>query len=309
MEVIFWKILGINLIVFLCGTLFGGLYDTIINAVIKKEKIFSYKHKCEKCGYLYNFYERLPIFPFLIKKGKCPKCKKSNGLEKYLNEILTGIVFVLVFNSIQYIKIFFGYNLRITNIEWVSKTLLLLTFPFVYMYINVIGRIEKKQKKIPMSMLILGIYLMVITFINRYLINYSDVVYKVKETYISLFYIMVVIGFLYMQMVYAKIDEKSGYVVDLVMYIFTLALLLGTENIIIALMFTMFYTIFVYAFGKYSSLKYKEEIVVKIEKSKVKSKKKEEYIYQPKHIPFTKIIGTFAMITFLVENYIQILAK
>ena len=50
---------------------------------------------CPKCNHKLKWYELIPVFSFLIQKGKCRKCGSSVSLFYPLIELSTGVLFLI----------------------------------------------------------------------------------------------------------------------------------------------------------------------------------------------------------------------
>ena len=59
---------------------------------------------CPHCKYNLAWLDLIPVFSFLFLKGKCRYCKKKISLQYPLVEILTGLVFLLIFFIMQDIE-------------------------------------------------------------------------------------------------------------------------------------------------------------------------------------------------------------
>lgn len=89
------------IIIFILGTLFGSFFNVVGYRLPKGLSIVYPGSFCPKCNHKLKWYELIPIFSFLIQKGKCRKCKCRISLFYPGIELLTGVLFVisyLVFN-------------------------------------------------------------------------------------------------------------------------------------------------------------------------------------------------------------------
>src|SRR3989344_4664509 len=59
---------------------------------------------CPHCKYNLAWLDLIPVFSFLFLKGKCRYCKKKISLQYPIVEILTGLVFLLIFFIMQDIE-------------------------------------------------------------------------------------------------------------------------------------------------------------------------------------------------------------
>ena len=87
--------------IFLLGICFGSFFNVVIYRFPKKLSIVSPRSFCPKCKSKITWRENIPIFSWLIQKGKCINCKESISFAYPLIEILTGIFFVVFSFSSQ----------------------------------------------------------------------------------------------------------------------------------------------------------------------------------------------------------------
>jgi len=83
---------------------FGLIIGSFLNVVIFRlntEKGFHGRSKCMNCRKQLCWYELFPIFSFLFLGGRCKTCKTKISLQYPLVELLTGVVFALLFLKFQ----------------------------------------------------------------------------------------------------------------------------------------------------------------------------------------------------------------
>ncbi|MBU4299044.1 prepilin peptidase [Patescibacteria group bacterium] len=93
--------------IFLLGLTVGSFLNSIIERLSKNETFLSGRSYCPGCKHILNWQDLIPIFSFLILRGKCRYCSQKISWQYPLVELTAGILFVLIMN----------YELRITNYE------------------------------------------------------------------------------------------------------------------------------------------------------------------------------------------------
>jgi prepilin signal peptidase PulO-like enzyme (type II secretory pathway) len=99
----------INLFVFLFGLAIGSFLNCLIYRLEKKKGFLKGRSYCPHCKHTLSWQDLIPVFSFLILKGKCRYCKKKISLQYPLIELATGLLFLSIF--IYFNDLFFIYFL------------------------------------------------------------------------------------------------------------------------------------------------------------------------------------------------------
>ncbi len=84
---------------FLFGLIFGSFYNVVGFRLPKDEEIVFEKSHCPKCKHTLQWYELIPVFSFLLQKGKCRYCHEKISLFYPFIELGTGLLFAVSFYS------------------------------------------------------------------------------------------------------------------------------------------------------------------------------------------------------------------
>lgn len=84
---------------FIFGLLFGSFINALVYRLHQGLEFINARSMCPKCKHTLTWYELVPIFSFLLQKGKCKHCGKPISWQYPLAEVLTGFLFVLVWQS------------------------------------------------------------------------------------------------------------------------------------------------------------------------------------------------------------------
>lgn len=90
------------LFVFLIGAIIGSFLNVVIHRVPLEESIVFPNSACPKCHQPIKSYDNLPILSWLILGGKCRNCKNSISPRYPAVELLTALVFLLVYWQIGF---------------------------------------------------------------------------------------------------------------------------------------------------------------------------------------------------------------
>src|SRR3989344_3248327 len=86
-----------SIFLFIFGTAIGSFLNVLIDRLPREESIMGRSH-CEYCKKILSPIDLIPVLSFLFLKGKCRYCGKKLSLQYPGIEILTGVLFVLIFN-------------------------------------------------------------------------------------------------------------------------------------------------------------------------------------------------------------------
>lgn len=83
--------------VFIFGTLIGSFLNVVIYRIPNRESIVFPSSKCPSCQTSLKWYHNVPIFSWLFLRGKCGFCKTPISKQYLIVELLTGIIFALLY--------------------------------------------------------------------------------------------------------------------------------------------------------------------------------------------------------------------
>jgi leader peptidase (prepilin peptidase)/N-methyltransferase len=85
------------IIIFLYGIVIGSFLNVCILRIPAGESIVTGRSHCDSCNTQIKWYDLIPIFSYLILRGRCRKCKAKLSIQYPIIEALNGIFYVLVF--------------------------------------------------------------------------------------------------------------------------------------------------------------------------------------------------------------------
>jgi len=98
------------------GMLFTSFSFLMAERIPKKETILGHSY-CESCKKELRLIDVLPVFGYLINKGKCSKCTYKIPIKYPLVELLGGLIFLMV-----YLLYGFSYEFLVVSIFiWVMQ--------------------------------------------------------------------------------------------------------------------------------------------------------------------------------------------
>lgn len=86
----------IAIFIFIFGVIIGSFLNVVILR-LKTGRTLGGRSFCFSCGKVLQVLELIPVFSFLFQKGKCKSCRTPLSWQYPLVEIVTGLVFVVVY--------------------------------------------------------------------------------------------------------------------------------------------------------------------------------------------------------------------
>ncbi len=121
----------IQIIVFLLGLSIGSFLNCIIYRLEKNQKP-SGRSYCPKCKHTLSYKDLVPLFSYILLKGKCRYCHKKISIEYPLVEFATGVLFVMVFYLSGFLEIVNYSFFDIFTLVYLFVVLFFLILIFVY---------------------------------------------------------------------------------------------------------------------------------------------------------------------------------
>lgn len=81
---------------FIFGLLVGSFVNVLIDRLPRGENVLWGRSRCDHCKKTLRWFELIPIFSFLIQRGRCRRCRKKLSIQYPLVELATGIGFTFL---------------------------------------------------------------------------------------------------------------------------------------------------------------------------------------------------------------------
>ena len=114
--------------------IFGIIIGSFLNVVILRYNTgmgIDGRSQCFSCGKDLRWFELVPLFSYLILRGKCARCKSKISWQYPLVEFMTGIVFAFIFLKYSYLLAFSSGSFVIALLFTLTAASLLIVI-FVY---------------------------------------------------------------------------------------------------------------------------------------------------------------------------------
>ncbi len=115
----------ISFVMFLLGLCVGSFLNVAIFRIHEGESVVRGRSKCQSCEEPISPRDLVPVFSYLILKGRCRRCQSILSWQYPVVELVTGVLFLLAFQKhglslifvrdavfVSYLIIIFVYDLR-----------------------------------------------------------------------------------------------------------------------------------------------------------------------------------------------------
>ncbi|MBR1461119.1 prepilin peptidase, partial [bacterium] len=134
------------LFIFIIGLVTGSFLNVVILRTISEESIVFPGSKCPKCQTPLKWYHNIPVLSYIFLGGKCAFCKEKISWQYPLVELLTGIIFVLLFIKFcNPFDLLFGLD-AINPITYFQLTNYIFSLVFACLFIVIAGTDIKEMK-------------------------------------------------------------------------------------------------------------------------------------------------------------------
>lgn len=142
----------INIFFIAClGLIFGSFTNVLVDRGQKGKKLSGFS-KCDFCGYKLKWFDNVPVFSFLLLKGRCRKCHKKLSWQYPLVELSMGLLFLFISWQTGFFEGYLNFE-KIIDISFY----LIIGFLFLAIFLW-----DLKYMIIPNSLVLIGV---VATFI------------------------------------------------------------------------------------------------------------------------------------------------
>jgi len=144
---------------FIIGTIFGSFLNMLVYRMNKGENLFGRSY-CDYTKKPLKIVDLIPIFSYVIFKGKCRDCHKKIPLLYPVIELLLGIISVIIFYKVSSIISIQADNLLPIIVNWLFIFSLCFTFIYFAYYDLLYWEVDFK------SVIIALIFFVIINIVN-----------------------------------------------------------------------------------------------------------------------------------------------
>lgn len=89
----------ITIYILVVSAVFGSVFGSFINCmawrIVNKESILKGRSHCTTCGHMLGVLDLIPIFSYILSKGRCRYCKEKYSPRYMVTELILAVVFML----------------------------------------------------------------------------------------------------------------------------------------------------------------------------------------------------------------------
>jgi leader peptidase (prepilin peptidase)/N-methyltransferase len=132
----------LSILVFIFGASIGSFVQVIASR-LHVAPIMKGRSKCLSCGEALRPYDLIPVFSYLLLKGKCRYCKSTYGVSALVIEILFGTAFLFLYHLV-----ILGQTTILASVLW------LIYYTFLFGTLGVMALYDRAHSYIPFSFLV-----------------------------------------------------------------------------------------------------------------------------------------------------------
>lgn len=87
----------VYILIFIYGIVLGSFLNVLIYRIPNKENFTTERSHCMKCGGKIKWYDLIPLFSYIILRGRCRYCKEKISVQYPVVEGLNGLLYVFIF--------------------------------------------------------------------------------------------------------------------------------------------------------------------------------------------------------------------
>jgi len=104
-----------GIFIFILGAMTGSFLNVcIVRLPLEKSIVFPASH-CVACRTPIKWYDNIPLFSWLILRGRCRACREKISFRYWLVELLTGVIFFLFFKHYGFQSILWPYLVMVSG--------------------------------------------------------------------------------------------------------------------------------------------------------------------------------------------------
>ena len=96
-------------VIFVIGLLLGSFFNVCIYRIPREESVVFPPSHCTSCGTQLKSLDLIPLFSWIFLRGRCRTCKTRISFQYPLVELVTGLLYLLLFLKFGFTGNFITY--------------------------------------------------------------------------------------------------------------------------------------------------------------------------------------------------------
>ena len=190
-------------IIFLMGSFFGSFFTLAVYRIPLHKNITHEHSFCPNCNHKLGILDLMPIFSYIFLRGKCRYCSQKIRIRYLLLEVLSGIVFVLLFS---------GMEINLLNIE-ITKIISFTFLVLIYCALAINAGIAKEKKQYQKSVTIFGLITLAVYILYLCIVEMANI-YRYAIYIIAL--LISIIAYFVLNLISKRRDINKYFIINIV---------------------------------------------------------------------------------------------
>jgi len=109
------------ILIFILGLIVGSFSNVCIYRIPRNESIIYPASHCPKCCSKIKPFDNIPLFSFILLKGRCRHCKSKISIQYPMVELLTGLIYLIIY-------LIYGFSVQTLIYIILSSALIIIAF-------------------------------------------------------------------------------------------------------------------------------------------------------------------------------------
>ena len=144
-----------SVLIFIVGLLLGSFFNVCIYRIPREESIAFPPSHCTSCGTQLKWLDLIPLFSWIFLRGRCRTCKTRISFQYPLVELVTGLLYLLLFLK-------FGFSGSFISYIILTSILIITT------------GIDIEHQIIPNGLVLIGVIAGIILIIAGFSVHWKD---------------------------------------------------------------------------------------------------------------------------------------
>lgn len=108
-------------LIFIYGLIIGSFLNVCIYRTPRRESIAFPASHCPICNTTLKWYDNIPLFSYILLKGKCRYCSSKISIQYPIVEVFNAIIYIILFY-------YYSFSLDFMYYALISSVLIIITF-------------------------------------------------------------------------------------------------------------------------------------------------------------------------------------